>query len=120
MINYYEVNYLFKGKRGKETVKAETRNDAITIAKAKLQGGRVLKVYQVATPLDERLNGLKDGVFGALFSKKIKTEDLVSAIRQLAVMTNAGISIHDSIKEVTKATVNPDLKEIFLLFIKYN
>lgn len=40
-------------------------------------------------------------------------ESLISAIRQLAVMTNAGISIHDSIREVTKSTVDKDLKVIF-------
>ncbi len=114
MINYYEVNYLFKGKRGKELIKAATRNDAIAIAKARLNGGRILKVYQVAAPLDERYKDFKESIIGALFTRKVKTEDLISAIRQLAVMTNAGISIHDSIKEVTKATTNEDLKAIFI------
>ncbi len=114
MINYYEVDYLFKGKRGKELIKAATRNDAIAIAKARLNGGRILKVYQVAAPLDERYKDFKESIIGALFTRKVKTEDLISAIRQLAVMTNAGISIHDSIKEVTKATTNEDLKAIFI------
>ena len=113
MTNHYEVNYLFKGKRGKELIKAATKNDAIAIAKAKLNGGRILKVYQVATPLDERYRDLKDSILNALFSKRVKIEDLISAVRQLAVMTNAGISIHDSIQEVQKATTNQDLKAIF-------
>ena len=39
--------------------------------------------------------------------------NLIAAIRQLSVMTNAGISIHDSVKEVANATVDKTLKEIF-------
>jgi general secretion pathway protein F/MSHA biogenesis protein MshG len=45
--------------------------------------------------------------------KSIQMKDLIAAVRQLAVMTDAGISIHDSIKEVSKATVDKTLKEIF-------
>ncbi|DAB32335.1 MAG TPA: type II secretion system protein F [Sulfurospirillum sp. UBA11407] len=40
-------------------------------------------------------------------------KDLIAAIRQLSVMTNAGISIHDSVKEVSSATSDKILKEIF-------
>lgn len=38
---------------------------------------------------------------------------LIVAIRQLSVMANAGISIHDSIKEVSNASSDKRLKEIF-------
>ncbi len=112
-MNYFEVNFIFKGKRGMELIKAKTRNDAISIAKAKLNGGTVLKALQVPAPLEHRIADLKEQYFGKISQKKVKTESLISAIRQLAVMTNAGISIHDSIKEVEKATVDPQLKAIF-------
>lgn len=38
---------------------------------------------------------------------------MVASVRQLAVMTTAGISIHDSIKEVANSTEDARLKEIF-------
>jgi general secretion pathway protein F/MSHA biogenesis protein MshG len=112
-MNYFEVNFILKGKRGTELIKAKTRIDAISIAKAKLSGGTVLKAIQVAAPLEHRIADFKEQHFGKISQKKVKTESLIAAIRQLAIMTNAGISIHDSIKEVEKATVDPQLKAIF-------
>jgi len=113
MINYYEVNYFKNGKRDKTLLKAVSRKDAIALAKSKLEGATVLKVKEVPPPFDVQLRELKEKYFGKISQKKVNIENLVSAIRQLAVMTNAGISIHDSIKEVTKSTVDPQLKEIF-------
>ena len=112
-MNYFEVKYIFKGKRDVELIKAKTRTDAISIAKAKLNGGTILKAVQVSAPLEHRISDFKDQHFGKISKKKINTEALIAGMRQLAVMTNAGISIHDSIKEVEKATVDPQLKAIF-------
>jgi len=112
-MNYFEINFILKGKRGNELIKAKSRTDAIAIAKAKLQGGTILKAYEVSAPLENRIADFKEQHFGKISKKKVKTESLISAIRQLAVMTNAGISIHDSIKEVEKSTVDPQLKAIF-------
>jgi len=113
MIHYYEVNFFQNGKRDKTLLKAVSRKDAIALAKAKLAGATVLKIKEVAPPIEEQIKDLKEKYFGKVSQKKANVEHLVSAIRQLAVMTNAGISIHDSIKEVTKSTVDPQLKEIF-------
>ncbi len=112
-MTYFEVNFIQQGKRGSQLIKASSRRDAILIAKAKIPNGTVLKAYEVSAPLENRIEDFKETFFGAMSKKKIKTESLISAIRQLAVMTNAGISIHDSIREVTKSTVDKDLKAIF-------
>ncbi len=112
-MNYFEVKYIFRGKRDTELIKANTRTDAIAIAKAKLNGGTILKAIEVSAPLENRIADFKEQHFGKISKKKINTEALIAGMRQLAVMTNAGISIHDSIKEVEKATVDPQLKAIF-------
>lgn len=44
---------------------------------------------------------------------KVKTPNLVASVRQLSVMVNAGISIHDSIKEVANTSEDKVLKHIF-------
>ncbi len=113
MISYYEVNYFKDGKRDKSLVKAISRKDAISLAKIKFSGATILKIKETTPPLDVQINDLKEKYFGKISQKKANVEHLVSAVRQLAVMTNAGISIHDSIREVTKSTVDPQLKEIF-------
>jgi len=112
-MKYFEVNYIQQGKRGSEIFKALSRRDAILMAKARIPKGTVLKAYEISAPLENRFADMKESIFGAMSKKKIKVESLISAIRQLAVMTNAGISIHDSIREVTKSTVDKDLKAIF-------
>ncbi len=113
MISYFEVNYIYQGKRDKQVIKANTRRDALSLAKAKMPGGTVLKAIEISPPLQDRIDDLKSQIFGTITQQKVKTEDLISAIRQLAVMTNAGISIHDSIREVTKSTEDKQLKAIF-------
>ena len=113
MISYFEVNYLFKGKRDKTVIKAKSRRDAIVIAQAKMAGGTILKAYEIAAPLEDRFEDFKDKAFGGA-SKKIEIMSLIASFRQLAVMTNAGISIHDSIKEVGKSTTDKHLQQIFV------
>ncbi len=112
-MNYYEVKYIQKGKRGAEIIKALTRRDAISMMKARIPQGTVLKAMEISAPLDLRFADMKESIFGAMSKKKIKVEALIAAFRQLAVMTNAGISIHDSIREVTRSTVDKDLKALF-------
>ena len=111
-MKYFEVNYLFKGQKTKTIVKSPNRSDAIAIAKVKIPGV-ILNVKETSAPLEDQLGELKTQFLGALFRKKIKMPNLIAAIRQLSVMTNAGISIHDSVKEVANATVDKSLKEIF-------
>ena len=113
MISYYEVHYIKNGQRNKSLIKSISRRDAISLAKGKFSGATLLKIKETTPPLDIQINDLKEKYFGKISQKKANVEHLVSAIRQLAVMTNAGISIHDSIKEVTNSTVDPQLKEIF-------
>jgi general secretion pathway protein F/MSHA biogenesis protein MshG len=77
--------------------------------KAKNQLAPILKIDEISAPLDVRLKQLADSII----QPTIKTEFLIASFRQLAVMTNAGIPIHDSVKEVAKATVNKQLQQIF-------
>ena len=111
-MKYYEVTSLFKGKKVLKTIKAPNKNDALAMAKSKT-AGVIISVKETSAPVEDQLEELKNNILGAITKKSIKMKDLIAAIRQLAVMTNAGISIHDSIKEVKDATVDKTLKEIF-------
>ena len=98
-MKYFEVNYLFKGQKTKTIVKSPNRSDAIAIAKVKIPGV-ILNVKETSAPLEDQMREFKTQLLGAFFRKKIKMPNLIAAIRQLSVMTNAGISIHDSVKEM--------------------
>jgi len=111
-MKYYEVNYLSKGQKQKTVIKSPNKHDAIAIAKIKVPGV-ILNVKETSAPLEDQFSEFKTKFLGALTRKKISMPNLIAAIRQLSVMTNAGISIHDSVKEVSAATVDKTLKEIF-------
>jgi len=111
-MKYFEIHFLFKGKKDSKVIKAPNKNDAIGMAKSKTPGV-IISVKETSAPVEDQLENLKNNIMGAITKKSIKMKDLIAATRQLAVMTDAGISIHDSIKEVAQATVDKTLKEIF-------
>lgn len=111
-MKYFEVNYLSKGKKLKSVIKSPNKHDAIAIAKIKIPGV-VLNVKETSAPLEDQFAEFRTKLLGTITRKKIKMTSLIAAVRQLSVMTNAGISIHDSVKEVAGATVDKTLKEIF-------
>lgn len=112
-MKYFEITSLFKGKKTTKVLKAPNRNDALALAKSKT-AGVILSVKETAAPVEDQLLDLKNQLLGSITKKKVAIKDLIAAIRQLSVMTNAGISIHDSIKEVSAATADKALKEIFI------
>lgn len=110
----FEVEYVKDGKRQKMFVKADNKASAQNIAKRQ-RSGTILKVGETkSAPVSIGLNDLAANVTRLLgVGGKIKIPLMVASVRQLAVMTSAGISIHDSIKEVADSTEDQRLKEIF-------
>ncbi|NLK67243.1 MAG: type II secretion system F family protein [Campylobacteraceae bacterium] len=110
----YEVEYIKDGRRQKMFVKAQNKVAAQNIAKRQ-KSGTIVKVGETkSVPLESQLADLKSSVTRLLgVGARIKIPNLVASIRQLAVMTSAGISIHDSIKEVANSAEDKRLKEIF-------
>jgi len=112
-MKYFEVEYLFKGQRNRKFFRAPNRHDALTMAKIS-NPGVILKVIESSPPADEQFRLFKERIMTAATGGGVKMPALIAAVRQLAVMTNAGISIHDSIKEVAKATTDKRLQSIFM------
>lgn len=110
----YEVEFVKDGRRQKMFIKASDSVSAKNIAK-RSNSGTIMKVGETKdVPLSHQLDELKNTVTRLISGGgKIKVPNLVASIRQLAVMTNAGISIHDSIKEVANSTEDKRLKEVF-------
>jgi len=111
-MKYFQVSILSKGKKRIETIKANNKIQAIKIAKQKNPNQRVQRAVETSAPtgaqLDELVKNLKKS-----FEPKIQLNNKISAIRQIAVMTDAGISIHDAITEVAINTEHPRLKSIY-------
>jgi len=101
-----------RGKRTQEVIKAKSKITAIRIAKQEFSGFNILKAEETTPDMGAKLGDVLEGMKGS-FKKKIDIGQKIAAIRQIAVMTDAGISIHDSIDEVAKNTENDRLKTIF-------
>jgi len=111
-MKYFVATVLTKGKKQELGFYAETKKEARNYAKIKYTG-IIIKVKESTEPFDIQIKRLKETLFQNLKKKKIKQDALIAAIRQLAVMTNAGISIHDSISEIADATTDEALKTVF-------
>jgi len=111
-MKYFIATVLTKGKREENGLYAEDRKEAMNYAKLKYSG-IIIKVVEGKEPLEDQFKRFKNDLLKNFKKKKIKQDSLIAAIRQLAVMTNAGISIHDSIKEIAEATDDEALDRVF-------
>ncbi len=111
-MKYYIATVLTRGKRENIGLYAHDRKEAMEYAKLKYSG-IIIKVVEGQEPLDAQIKRFKDKLLKNVKKKKIKPDSLIAAIRQLAVMTNAGISIHDSISEIAEATDDEALDRVF-------
>ena len=111
-MKYYSVTVINRGKREIQGLHAETKKEAHYLAKVKFSG-IILKVVESSPPLEEQFKAFKDNITKNFKKKKIKQDSLIAGIRQMAVMTNAGISIHDTLHEIANSTDDKRLKEVF-------
>ena len=107
----FEVEVIKNGRRQKMVLKADNRNAAKNLAMKKTNGviTKIGETQNVSNSFSDILVKVTRGNAVG----KIKIPNLVAATKQLAVMTSAGISIHDSIKEVANASEDGSLKQIF-------
>ena len=111
-MNYFNVTIMEKGKKRKELIKSMNKMAAIQSAKQKYPLAVVMRAEQTAAPLEDTISDLMTNITKS-FKKKIPLNDKISTIRQIAVMTDAGIPINDTLRDVADNTENKSLKEIY-------
>lgn len=111
-MKYFIATVLTKGKKEEVPLYANDKKEANNYAKLK-NSGIIIKVVEAQEPLDAQLKRFKTNFLQNIKKRKIKPDGLIAAIRQLAVMTNAGISIHDSISEISNSSQDETLKFVF-------
>ncbi|RLA76971.1 MAG: type II secretion system F family protein [Epsilonproteobacteria bacterium] len=111
-MKYFNVTIMEKGKKRVETVQGNDKMAAIGLAKSKFMGVIIIKAVETSAPLEDTIGNFTKGLQKA-FKGKIDVNDKISTIRQIAVMTDAGIAINDTLIDVAKSTMNPQLKEMY-------
>ncbi|MBA3025852.1 MAG: type II secretion system F family protein [Sulfurimonas sp.] len=111
-MKYFIATVFTKGKKETIGLYAEDRKAANDFAKIKFSG-IIIKVVEAEEPLEAQLKRFKTTFLQNIKKRKIRPDALIAAIRQLAVMTNAGISIHDSLHEIAVSTQDEALNIVF-------
>jgi len=110
-MKHYTAIVLVRGRKSKHNLYAENKKEAHYQAKNKYPG-ILVSLEETAAPVEEQFAQIKKNLFKNAKQKKLKPDSQIAAIRQLAVMTNAGISVHDSLTDLANATEDKTLKEI--------
>jgi general secretion pathway protein F len=103
---------MYRGKKRQELIKANDRMSAIKTVKNKFPGILVVKVTETSAPIEDIISNFFSSITKST-KAKIPINDKISTIRQIAVMTNAGIAINDTLEDVAENTENKALKEIY-------
>jgi len=111
-MKYFNVDIINKGKKSKELIKAANKMAAVALAKRQFKGAVVVRATETAAPVDDSFKEFIDKIKQS-FEGKIPEEDKIATIRQISVMTDAGIPINDTLDEIATHTENPKLKEIW-------
>ncbi len=110
-MKHFTATVLARGKKTEHKFYADGKKEAHYLAKVKFPG-ILVKIEETSPPLEEQFAQFKANIFKNAKKKKLKPDAQIGAVRQLAVMTNAGISVHDSLAEIAEATQDKTLKEI--------
>ncbi len=109
---YFKVTVIDKGKKTSEVVEAPNKRAAIAKVKREMPKAIVVSTEETAAPLEDSFSDLSKN-FSKFFEKKVKIEDIIATIRQIAVMSDAGIPIHDTLDDVARNASDPKLQEIY-------
>ena len=111
-MKYFNVTVVDRGTKRLELVKAVTKMAAVKLAEKKFPASMVLKAVETTAPLEDGLDNVLKGL-KKTFKSKIPINDKIATIRQIAVMTDAGIPINDTLEDVGDNTSNQELKNIY-------
>jgi len=113
---YFNVTVMQKGHRRVELLQADNKVSAIGVAKSKFPGSMIIKAVETNAPLEVVIANFMKNIKKST-KKKIPVQDKIATIRQIAVMTDAGIPINDTLTDVADNTENKDLKEIYTVVV---
>jgi len=109
---YYKITLLERGKRISKVYEAPNKRAATAKAKREFPKAVVVQTTETSAPIEDIFKKIgKD--FQKFGKGKIKIDDKIATIRQIAVMTDAGIPIHDTLEDVALNTTNKRLQDIY-------
>ncbi|WP_456433467.1 type II secretion system F family protein, partial [Nitratifractor sp.] len=109
---YFKVTILERGKKSDVTVEAPNKRAAVAKVRREHPRSVVVQTKEVAAPVEEIFKKIAKDL-SRHTTGRIKEDEKIATIRQIAVMTDAGIPIHDTLEDVAANTANRKLREIY-------
>ncbi len=109
---FYKVTLVQKGNRLTSIHEASNKRAASAAAKKEHPGAIVVKTEETSAPLENIFSNFMDGV-KRRSKGSIKLDHKISSVRQIAVMVDAGIPVHDTLSDVAANTQSKRLQEIY-------
>ena len=110
---YYRIKVLYKGESNTYTLQSQNKKEALRKAKLKHSNAIVLRIDEIPPPLIEQIKKIHSRLI-RLPNVKIKRQDLIAVIQQLAVMTNAGIPLYQALLDIAQNSTNRSLRIMLL------
>jgi type II secretory pathway component PulF len=109
---YFKVTLVKKGNRFTSVHETDNKRSASLMAKKEHPGAVVVKTEETSAPLENIFaNFAKD--MKKRSKGSIKIDQKIATIRQIAVMVDAGIPVHDTLNDVAINTQSKRLQEIY-------
>ena len=108
---YYRVEYLQRGQRKEKNVEADNAYAASSMLKKELNNIIVLGTHETSAPASDVIADIIKSI-NSISSNRVSIDEKIAAIRQIAVMTDAGLPIYDVLEDIVANTKNAALKEI--------
>ena len=114
-MRFYKVSILYRGKKINEVLKADSKQELYTEVFNNYPKCKILKLKEVSDPEQEMsVQDLLDRMEDFLQLNSIEEETKIFFLNQLGVMTDAGISILDSLREIQKSMKDRNLQKVIV------
>ncbi len=111
-MKYFNVTIINKGVKSVEVIKAQAKMGAVSTAKRKFPGAVIVRAVETAAPVEDSFQEIMKKVNDAM-EGAIPESAKIASIRQIAVMSDAGIPINDTLQEIANTVENDKLKKIY-------
>jgi type II secretory pathway component PulF len=111
-MKYFEIVYISGGEKNSTILISNHKVEALKQFQQKALG-ILVSIEEVNEPFSLKMEKLKQSMQEASLRKKLPLEPYISALRQLGVMLDAGISLNQCFEEVVSTTEHKQTKEIF-------
>jgi general secretion pathway protein F len=111
-MNFYKITYTLYGKHSVKVLHSQTKYEAIQQFHTRHPEAILLSVHSTSTPLTLSIKKIVESLHSTL-QREIPLRYKVATLREIAVMSDAGLALDETIEEVAQGTKEKKLQKIY-------